>query len=269
MWRALLCLICLLVLVLPVAAEVRIITLQHRAAEEMVAKIEPLLDQGEKVQAAGDHLVLIADGESLQAVESLIALLDRELLSLDIRVRQGERQQQAGEDTSAKITLNTQNSSSMAATSARHLGNSNQEVEQVLRVLEGESGWLEVGRDVPYTSEWAAFSGESAGYAARIDYQKIAIGFWVHPVQVKNGQFLVEIMPQFSRIEGRKTDPPEIRFSEFRTRLNIPLGEWVPLAQQIQQSNRVSRAILSWHAGGGRSEQDLFIRIDPAKGFSP
>jgi len=264
MLRILFCLLCILSLGWPVAAEVKIISLKHRAATDLAPEIQRLLGEGEKVQGAGNHLVLIADGESLQAAEALIALLDRELLSWNIRLRQSEHRQQAGEDLSGSISLGHHSQSSLEVSGARHLGTSGSQVEQVLRVMEGESGWLEIGRDIPYTKEWAAFSGETSGYSATIDYKKIAIGFWVHPSQFSDGKVLVEIMPQFSKLEGRVTDPPEIRFSELRTKLAIPVGEWIPLAQQLQRGDRVSRAILSWRAGNDRNDQELFLRIDPA-----
>jgi len=267
--RSLFIILCLLAFSLPVSAEVKIISLKHRPAGDLVPQVQKLLDEGEKVQGTGNHLVLVADGESLRAAEALIELLDRPLTTLIIRLRQEEQQQRVGEENSASLQLSTKSGSSLSASSARHLGNSSSRVEQSLRVLEGESGWLEVGRDIPYTSEWSAFSGETTGYSERIDYQRIAIGFLVQPVQIQNGQVLVEIMPQFSKLQGSETDPPEIRFSRLRTRMTIPLGEWYPLGKQIQQQNRVSRAIISWRSHSGQSNREIFIRIDPAAGFSP
>lgn len=267
--RKLFIIVCLVLIALPAAAEVKVITLKHRAAVDLVPQVQKLLDDGEKAQGTGNHLVLVADGESLQAAERLIDLLDRTLTSLVIRLRQVEQQQRVGQDVSASVTLSTRSSSSLETSTSRHLGNSTSQIEQTLHVLEGESGWLEVGRDIPYTQEWSAFTGDIKGYTAKIDYRRIAIGFWVRPVQVQNGQVLVEIMPQFNKLQGEKSDPPVIRFSQLRSRLSIPLGEWYPLGQQIQQGDRLSRAIVSWRNKRAQSDQELFIRIDPAAGFSP
>ena len=254
---------------LPAAAAVKVIALKHRPASDLVDQIRGVLDPGEKVEAAGDHLVLVADGESLQAAQTLIELLDQPLTPLVIRVKQVERDLQSGEDSSAALRLSSKSGVSLEGGAARHLGNTSSQIEQSLQVLEGESGWLEVGRDIPYTSEWSAFNGKVNGYAAKIDYRRIAIGFLVRPVQVRNGQVLVDIQPQFSKQQGRDSDPPTISFSQLQTRMTIPMGQWVSLGQQLQRGDQVSRAIISWSSRRGQKNQELFIRIDPAGGFSP
>jgi hypothetical protein len=250
-------------------AEVKTIPLQHRPAAELVGPIRELLDGGEKVQAAGSSLILMADGESLQAAEALIKLLDRPPLVLDIRLRHAERRQLAGEEGSVSLATANEHSSISTGNIGWQLGTDSEQLEQSLRVMEGESGWLELGRDIPYTSDWAVLSGESQGYSKSIAYQRIAIGFQVRPLQVMNGQVIVEIMPQFSKLEGQTSDPPQLSFSQLRTKLVVPFGTWVPLAAQLRQEDRVGRAIISWRSAAGDVERELFLRIDPAAGFSP
>lgn len=234
-------------------AEVKVISLAHRAAADLVPQVEEILDREEKVQAVGSNLVLVADGESLQAAQELIRLLDQPLQSLDVRVRQEEQRISSG----------------LATPGARHLGNSSRQSEQRLRILEGEGGWIEVGRDVPYTRQWAALTGDSTGYAETIDYQTIAIGFWVEVSQLRDERVLVEILPEFRRQQGPPGSPPEIRFSRLSSRLEVPLGQWVALGSQLQGSGQVGQQILGWHASSGETRQEIFLRIDKVAGFSP
>ncbi len=95
-------------LLLPTLAfsEVKTIELKHRAAAELLEPVRALLADGEKVQAAGNALLLIADGDSLLAAEQLIVLLDRPLMPLVVRLKNlrssGRRH---GRSPSAPITL--------------------------------------------------------------------------------------------------------------------------------------------------------------------
>ncbi len=261
----------IIVLGLPAAlsAEVKIIELKHRPAADLVGKVREILDDGEKVTDAGNHLVLIADGESLQAAQQLISLLDRQRATLVVRLQQAESRQRLARENSGSISYSNRSQLSGTASSGLSLGNSTRQTEQSLRVMEGEGGWLEVGKDIPYTEEWAVLSGESSGYAERINYKTIAIGFWVQPVRLVDGGALLDIEPRFSRLDGAQSDPPQIRFSNLRSRLRLQFGQWQSLASHVQQTNRVSRAILQWRSDSGETDEELFIRIDPEAGFSP
>ncbi len=251
-------------------AEVKIIEMKHRPAADLVEQVRTLLDDDEKVQEAGSHLVLVADGESLVAAEKLILLLDRQLKTLIVQLKYQESQQRVANDNSTVVRYSTEENTSTSLDVSRRLSNSNIDSQQSIRVLEGEGGWLEVGRDIPYTSEWSVFSGDITGYTEKINYKKIAVGFWVRPEQILADSVVVVIVPQFNRLESNfNGGPPQIRFNQLSTRLQLPFGEWYPLASHLHQTDRVSRAIISWRSHSGKQDQEIFIRIDPAKGFSP
>ena len=256
---------------LPAAAlaEVRIIELQHRSAPELVEKVRAVLDPDEKVTEAGHHLLLVAEGESLVAAEKLIGVLDRPLATLIVHLRQAENFQLLSQGQAGELAYS--NRQQLAGRGENHwrLGNSSQQTEQRLRVLEGEQGFLEVGRDIPYTEEWAVFTGENTGYTERINYKTIAVGFWVQPVRLFPEAVLVDIEPRLSRQEGDPGAPPEVRFSNARTRIKLPLGQWQPLAETVRESGEVGQAILRWRSHAGQRNETLFLRIDVVEGFSP
>ena len=158
--KRILLLIILLALPLVGYAEVKIIEVKHRAAETLEEKVRSVLDDGEKVQSAGTHLILIASGESLQAAEQMIALLDVVQQNLLIRVRHSELRQYAGEGTSASVHYNSKTGLSTAGQGGLRLSNSSTVNEQSLIVAEGGQGLIEVGRDIPYTQDWAVLTGE-------------------------------------------------------------------------------------------------------------
>lgn len=251
-------------------AEVKTIELKHRPAFELLEPVRELLDDGEKAQAADNTLILIADGDSLLAAEKLVTLLDRQLLPLVVRFRMSQQQQRVGQAISTEPTSHSTSQLSTGNSGARRLGNSSNEVEQSLRVVEGSGGWLEIGKEVPYKQQWSAYTGIVSGYAEKVAYKTVATGFWVQPVQVIGKSVLVDFEPQINQLAGQKNQgPPKIRFSQLRSRLQLPLGEWYPVGEHLQQHNQVNRDIISWRTSNGESEQFFYLRIDPAAGFSP
>ncbi|SHJ70753.1 type II and III secretion system protein [Malonomonas rubra DSM 5091] len=262
--KKILLLILLSTLPLCAFAEVKIIEVKHRAASSLESQVREILDNDEKVQAAGSHLILVADGESLQAAVKLIELLDVVQRNLLIRVRQSENRQVAGEESAGTVRYNTKAGVTTSAKISTHLGNSKQSSEQSLLLVEGGRGLIEVGRDIPYTQQWAAFSGENSGYAASTAYKKVATGFWIYPEKIVEDKVLVDVEPYIGNAEQSGTQPPQIDFAQLRTRLQVPLGEWYPLGNQLMHRDKVSRAIIRWRSSDGESDKRLEIRIDPA-----
>jgi len=247
-------------------ADVKIVEVKHRAATDLESKVRTILDEGEKVQAAGSHLILIADGESLQAAEKMIALLDSMQQNLLIRVRQIEDRQQVGKDASAAIHYSNKNGVTTTTTTGYRLGNSSSSQEQTLQLVEGGRGLIEVGREIPFTQQWSAVTGDVTGYSEKIAYKTIATGFWVHPAKVLKDKVLVDVEPYVSSAnQNGAQGAPQITFSQLRTRLQVPLGQWYPLGSQMMHRDKVSRAIVSWRSHDRQSDRQLQIRIDPAE----
>lgn len=259
----LMCIFCFLPL--QAFAEVKLIELQHRAPAELLSQVRGLLDKNEKVQAAGNHLILIADGESLLAAEKLIALLDVPQVNLLIQVRQTAELQRAGKEIAASIHYGNSSGLSTAAGTGFRYGNSTATQEQTLRLVVGGRGLIEVGREIPFTEQWSAVTGDISGYAEKTAYKTIATGFWVYPLRLLGDKVLVEIEPYIGDAESTaEHDPPRINYSQLQTRLLVPLAQWYPLGSQLRQRDKLSRAIVSWHSSNGQAERELQIRIELA-----
>lgn len=257
-------------LLLPVTgfAEIKIIELQHRPATDLVEQVRELLDAGEKAQAAGSHLVIIADGDTLAAAEQLTRLLDRPLVTLLVRVLRTENRHQLAKRNSAAVRFG--NRTQLSGAGGSRLGNSSVNIEQRLQIIEGGRGLIEIGREIPYTREWSVLAGEISGYSEKIAYKTIATGFWVHPLHIRNNTVLVDIEPYIGSDKlGDSKNAPVVNFSQLKTRVQLALGEWVPLSSQLNVHDQLSQAIVTWRSDNGQAEQELMLRIDPLEGFSP
>lgn len=256
----------LMLLPLQSFAEVKIIEIKHRAATDLEPQIRELLDEGEKIQATGAHLVLIADGESLQAAVQLINLLDRQQMNLQISIRMSEEQQHVGQDTSAAVRYSNKNGIAGTGFSGFRRGNSSSQQVQTLQLVEGGRGLIEVGREIPFTEQWSAVTGDVTGYSEKTGYKTIATGFWVNPAKVLGNKVLVDVEPYISaenQSVGQRA--PQVDYTQLRTRLQVPLGQWYPLGNQLMHRDKVSRAIISWRSYDGETDRQLQIRIDPVE----
>lgn len=247
-------------------AEVKIIEVTHRAAGELEPQVRGLLEDGEKVQAAGSHLILIADGETLQAAEKLIALLDKPQRNLLVRVRQSEEQQQVGKDAAATVHYGTKSGLTAAAETGFRRGNSSSAQEQTLHLVEGGKGLIEIGREIPFTEQWSVATGDTIGYAEKTAYKTIATGFWVYPLKVVGDKVLVDVEPYVSNAnQTTANQAPQIDYSQLRTHLQVPIGVWYPLGSHLMHRDKVSQAIISWRSSDNQIDRQLQIRIDPVE----
>ena len=261
----------LLLILLPSAAlaEVREIELQHRAAGEIVEQLRGLLDEGEQIAAAGSTLIIRADGESLTAVEKLVSALDRPPEQLIVRIRHMEHPQRLTPVTESAVRYRTEGSLSVADRNARYLGNSRREYEQTLRLQEGSAAWFEVGKDLPYTQEWAAYSGEIAGFSEKIAYRRISTGFDVAVQQVTGDKVLLAIQPRVMSAEQSGHSAPELNYSRVGSQIYLPFGEWTELAALLAPDDRLGRAVILSNRKETLINTRIFIRIDRVEGFSP
>lgn len=261
--RKQLLIVLLLLLPLQCLAEVKIINIKHRPAAELAERVRGLLETGEKVEAAGSHLIVIADGESLLAAEKMIALLDQPLNNLSIRVRQVTTRQTAGSSAGTVIHYGNTGQSNLAVGGGVQLGNSGSVQEQSLQLTEGGEGLISIGREVPFTEEWAAVTGNETGYGEKIAYRTITTGFRISPVAILGSKVLVDVEPFIASADQNFSgSAPQIDFSQLRTRLQVPFGRWYPLGQQMQLRDEISRSIVRWRSNGGQAEQQIQIRID-------
>lgn len=254
----------LLQLALPLTgqAEVKIIELKHRSSAELEKRVRPLLEDGEKVTAAGSHLVLIASGDSLKAAEELIALLDTRQRNLMVAIRQQESAQTVGSDSSASVHYGNNDTLAGSVAAGFRRGNTDSSEEQQLTLVEGGCGLIQIGREIPYTEKWAVLTGDNTGYSQETAYKSIATGFWVCPEQIVGDSVLLDVEPYVSKAEQEGTQAPQIDFSQLRTRLQVPLGNWYPLGSQLAHRDKVSKEIISWRSSDRQTDRRLEIRID-------
>lgn len=238
--------------------QVQIFSLQHRSAASVEAKIAPLLEQGERLSASDNQLVLIASPLTLEATSKLLATLDRPVEQYLVEVRWLE-----GVDVApGRLGYDPVTQHSLLPDRGQALGTSSRQVLQQLRVIAGDPAFLVTGKDIPYKQKWAAWSGQnSSGFAASVAYQPIRTGFEIRVQPLQTDILEVDIVPQLMAAgRGDVLTPPVLTLDRLATRVRIPPNQWVDLSRSLGNST-VGLEILSGQDTSVNAGRRLQLRI--------
>jgi type II secretory pathway component GspD/PulD (secretin) len=130
----------------------------------------------------------------------------------------------------------------------------NQQKNLQLTVSSGSSGYLLVGRDIPFTSAWLELCyGHGYRFSWLTQYQRVSSGFEVQPVVIGSRVDLL-LVPRLSFANRQ-----EISFSEAATRITVPTNTWVTAAAADFNMNSVSAAILT--ANGQTNSRAMVMEV--------
>jgi hypothetical protein len=260
-----------------VEAELHVIPLKHRLAEEIVPALQPLLAPGESVSGMESQLIVRSGPQTFTQIKRLLAEIDTPRRNLRISVRQtaasGPVQGEGftGNAPRGDIRIITTNGdrntdgatlgspaadANLQLHSERHVTTKRDSSTQTLTVLDGGRAFLRVGETIPQVQPFLALAGKRLGVAAAIQYIDVTTGFEVEP-RIRGEQIQLVVTPRlaFRSNQGAQT----VDFQELRTEVLVKPGEWLDLGGAVQSTSAVHRQILSTGSEGTR----FLIRVDP------
>jgi len=251
------------------APEFKIITLQHRLAEEILPIIKPLVGNEGTATAMQNNLIIRTDSGNMAEIEQIIARLDTARQNLKITVsRQDNRQ---SDKSSAEVSgrkrignvvvgtgsypdhandgvqINIENRQSKTGSSSN----------QFIQVMDGERAFILVGQSIPYTQEWVNLTHRYVSVQRTTEFIEINTGFAIRPRSIGN-QIELEITPRFTQLNQNGF----LDFEVLTTVIRANRGEWLDLGGIMQQKDDVSRAILNWQARHQSLNNKLLIRVE-------
>ncbi len=265
---------------LVMAAEIRVIPLQHRPAAELVPVVRGMIDQAGTVAAYENKLIVRADEETLAAVADLVKRLDTERQTLGIRVRQTLSEGHALREAHARGSLEAGDVGiGIVGTSprrggvmvggahpddprvqySRRIGNMQRSSEQFVQVLDGEEAFISVGQEVPFERELSVVAGYYFGISRALDFREVTTGFLVRP-RLQGDHAALEITPHMAFLDGEAEDA--LTFQSLVTTVRIPVGVWYNLSGNLERHDEVSQAILSIGTGEGSRDSDVWILVE-------
>ena len=251
------------------ATEFKIITLQHRFAEDILPAILPLVGSEGTASAMQNNLIIRTSSENMSEIEQMISTLDTARQNLKITVNRNKnissdrsKTEVAVRKRVGNIVVETESSRRIVRDGAAlNIGNqrnsSNNSNSQFIQVIDGEKAFISVGQSIPYTQEWISMTHRYSSTQRTTEFVTIDTGFAVRPRAIGNLVEL-EITPRFSQLNQRGF----IDFETLSTTIRADRGEWVNLADIMQQKDDISRAILGWQSNYQSSNSQLFIKVE-------
>jgi hypothetical protein len=247
--------------------EFKIITLQHRFADDLLPIISPMVGSEGTATGIRNQLILRAPPNRMREIELAISRLDTARVNRKITInRDSQRLSQSNQiEASGNVRVgnvsirNDRHSISNSGNILikRNSSTSHQNSSQFLNVLDGERAFIRVGQIVPFTQEWANISRRYAQIIRTTDWQEIDTGFAVRPRTISN-QIELEITPRIANLNSQGY----IDFEELSTTLRVNLGEWVDIGNTMQSHDEISRKILSGRNSYSSEASGLIIKVD-------
>lgn len=251
------------------ATEFKIITLQHRFAEEILPVIRPLVGDNGTASAMQNNLIIRTSPANMAEIEQIISTLDTARQNLKITVNRNQNLSASGSsaDVSGRkrignVTIESASGrqiirDGVALNIENQQRKSNIANTQYIQVIDGEKAFISVGQSIPYTQEWVALTQRYVSVQRTTQFVTIDTGFAVRPRTIGN-QVELEITPRFSQLNQRGI----IDFETLTTVIRTNRGEWVDLANIMQQKDDVSRAIFNWQTNYQASSSQLLIKVE-------
>lgn len=252
------------------ATDFKIITLQHRFAEDILPMIQPLAGEDGVITGMQNQIIVRVSPDRMTEIERAIANLDTTQQNLKITVSHQNNSNIANDNLNVsgrkrignvEVTTNRypynnrQNGIQIGVQKQQSTTRSNG--NQFINMMDGGTGFIRVGQSVPFTQEWVNYMQRYIHVQRTTEFVEITTGFAVSARSIGN-EVEVEITPRIAQLNKQGF----IDFEELSTIVRVNKGEWFDLGGTMQQNDEVSRAILSQQHTRQSQENHLEIRID-------
>lgn len=281
-WRRLASAIVALMLLYPgsalaQASQLEVIDLQHRSAAELLPVVEPLVQPGGAVSAAGNKLIVRATPAQIDELRRVLAQLDTRPRNLLISVRQGSagRLEQSGAGVSGRarvgdgvvdlppdgrrpnVIYRDDEGNVLRGRVTESQSQQRDNASQQLRVLEGQYATLFIGETRPIRRRTVLPSVGTPVIVDQTEFQEALVGFEVLP-RVSGDRFTMEIRPQQERFGAGGTS----QVQSVSTSVAGRLGEWVNIGGVTATRSDESRELLSRDSLNRRQSSDVWVKVE-------
>lgn len=247
--------------------ELKIITLQHRFAEDLISTIEPMIGPDGTISGYQNQLIVRANPQNMAEIEKLVATLDAVQKNLRITVSREASSFNENSDLSisgrkrigdvevgTRYPRNQQGARvDIEQRQSRRLNDSVQHIT----VMDGREAFIAVGEIVPFTQEWVTLTQRYANIQRTTEFADVTTGFAVRPRSL--GDVIeLEITPRVKQLNSSGF----IDYESLSSVVQVHRGEWLDLGGLMQSKDEVSRAILSRQSTRQSTNNQLRVRVE-------
>ncbi len=249
---------------LAVAAELEVITLKYRSAEQLIPVIRPLLAPGGSVSGMQNQLILRTTGANLRDLRKVVGGLDTMPRRLMIYVRQDAETANAQHGAELGSSLGSNGSGGRQGVTARiyaSRGATGDSIVQQLQVLEGSPAYIHVGKSIPVPGQTVMRAPDGPIVTGGVDYRDLTTGFEVVP-RVSGERVFLDISPRRETPVGSRGGADVERAL---TSASARLGEWFELGGSARDAARNDSGLLIGAAGLRKEDRRIWVKVEELK----
>jgi len=244
-------------------ADVEIIPLKYRNAEQVLPILRPMVEPGGALTGMNNQLVIRASAANIADIRRVLASLDTQPRRLQVSVRQDAEGAAAtrGAAVDGNLVLRSGGSGGVSGNlNARVIdsrSSSDNNVLQTLQVMEGGVATINVGQSIPVPGRMVTRTVNGVVVQDTTTYREVGTGFQVVP-RVTGERVTLEIHPR------RDTPGPggTVNVQGASTTVSGRLGEWMELGGMNSSSVQSSSGILSGATTQRSDNRSIWVKVD-------
>ena len=249
---------------LAAAAEMEVITLKYRSAEQVIPVIRPLVAPGGSVSGMQNQLILRTSKANLEELRKVLASLDTMPRRLMISVRQDAETANAQSGAELSGSVGSSSSEGRQGVTARiyeSRGASGDRITQQLQVLEGNPAYIHVGQSIPVSARTVTRTPNGLVVTDSVDYRDLATGFEV-VARVSGERVFLDISPRRETPVGGRGGADVQRAV---TSASARLGEWFELGGSVRDESHSDSGLLIGAAGLRKENHRIWVKVEELK----
>lgn len=267
----------------PVWAELEIIILQHRSAQDVLPIVRPLLDKDGVASGMNNQLILRTSPRNLAEIRRLLPTIDILPRRLRISVMQNVDDETAqrlveisgsvglgraarlnvpgGADNGGLTVEAGQGADRLHARviSTRSLED-NKNTQQV-QIVEGERALISVGQSLPMQQHQVVQSPWNTQVIDSTQYRDVSSGFYVRP-QLNGDRVTLEISAQNDSLAPGSGNPPAMQVQQVNTTVSGRLGEWMELGGTSRQATNDDSSISTHSVSDANERRHMLLKVE-------
>jgi hypothetical protein len=241
----------LLIAGLPAWAEMEVIALKYRTAEQVLPVLRPLMESCGALSGVNNQLVIRASRANIAELRKVINSVDVAPRRFMISVRQdaggaGNSGEPGGTASAARVY------DSRSARETR--------MEQRIQAMEGTPAFIQIGSSVPVTNRVVTQGPGGAVVTDSIAYRDATAGFEVVP-RVAGDRVMLDISPRRDAIAAGGA----IGVQRMASTASGRLGEWFELGGASQDESRQAGGMVAGTSALRQDVRRVWVRVEEIK----
>ena len=263
-------------------AELDVITLQHRSAEEILPIVRPLLDRDGVASGMNNQLILRTSPHNIAEIKQLLRSIDTPPRRLRITVLQDvdsetvrrltEVSGSVGIGSSGRVTVpgsrGDRGLTMEAGDGADHVRgridssqsrNQDSRQQQVM-VLEGNRALIRTGQSFPVRQRQVVQSPWQTRVIDSTGYREVNSGFYVLP-RISGDHVTLEVTAQNDALSP-DANRGVVQTQDVVTTVSGRLGEWLVLGDINRQGNDDNSAVSSHTTSRSQERRNILLKVE-------